>query len=108
MQSHPKGRKEGKYGTWFSDAKGFGFIQRANGKKDAFVHHSMIQTEGYRTLAEGQAVEFEVTDSSKGLQALNVRPCPPDPDSDDGLWQKACANVTPVPDSADWNFEPKA
>ena len=58
---------------WFNDAKGFGFISRSNGE-DVFVHHTAIQTRGFRTLQEGQAVEFEVTKGQKGWQAENVRP----------------------------------
>ena len=56
---------------WFNDSKGFGFIARENGP-DVFVHHSEIQGDGYRSLAEDQAVEFEVVDGPKGLQAQNV------------------------------------
>lgn len=56
---------------WFNDAKGFGFIARANGE-DIFVHFRAIQGEGYRSLKEGQAVEFVVTKSEKGLQAEEV------------------------------------
>ena len=56
---------------WFSAAKGFGFIQRESGE-DIFVHFSAIQGDGYKTLAENQAVEFEVADSPKGLQARDV------------------------------------
>ena len=58
---------------WFSDAKGYGFISRAEGE-DVFVHYSSIQGTGYRSLAEGQTVEFEVEQSPKGPQAVNVRP----------------------------------
>lgn len=58
---------------WFSNEKGYGFISRADGD-DIFVHHSAIQMEGYRSLAEGQKVEFEVVDGPKGKQAANVRP----------------------------------
>lgn len=58
---------------WFNAAKGFGFITQDNGP-DVFVHHSVIQAEGYRSLAEGQRVEFEVTQGPKGLQAQSVRP----------------------------------
>lgn len=56
---------------WFNDAKGFGFIQRQSGE-DVFVHFSAIQDQGFKSLAEGQAVEFEVTKGQKGLQAANV------------------------------------
>ena len=58
---------------WFNDAKGFGFIAQEDGA-DVFVHHSAIQAAGFRSLAEGQAVEFETTDGPKGLSAENVRP----------------------------------
>jgi CspA family cold shock protein len=57
---------------WFNDAKGFGFISRQNGE-DVFVHFSAIQSNGFRSLSEGQAVEFEVTRGPKGFQAENVR-----------------------------------
>ncbi len=56
---------------WFSDQKGYGFITPENGK-DVFVHHSEIQGEGYKSLAEGQQVEFEITRGPKGEQATNV------------------------------------
>ena len=56
---------------WFNASKGFGFIQRQSGE-DIFVHFSAIQGEGYKSLNEGQAVEFEVTSGPKGLQAANV------------------------------------
>jgi CspA family cold shock protein len=56
---------------WFNDAKGYGFITPANGP-DVFVHHTQIQGEGFRSLAEGQPVEFELTDGPKGPQASNV------------------------------------
>ena len=56
---------------WFNDSKGFGFISRENGP-DVFVHHSAIQGEGFKSLAEDQEVEFEVTQGQKGLQAQNV------------------------------------
>jgi cold shock protein len=58
---------------WFSDEKGFGFISREGGD-DVFVHFSGIAGEGYRSLAEGQEVEFDVTEGPKGKQAENVRP----------------------------------
>ena len=57
---------------WFNDAKGFGFISRQNGE-DVFVHFSAIQSSGFRSLQEGQAVEFNVTKGPKGLQAENVQ-----------------------------------
>lgn len=57
---------------WFNDAKGFGFIALENGE-DVFVHHSAIQMEGFKSLSEGDNVEFEVTQGPKGLQARNVR-----------------------------------
>ena len=56
---------------WFNSAKGYGFIQRDDGK-DVFVHFSAIQGDGYRSLEEGQEVEFEIADSPKGPQAENV------------------------------------
>ncbi|HIL10864.1 MAG TPA: cold-shock protein [Candidatus Latescibacteria bacterium] len=56
---------------WFNDAKGFGFIERENGD-DVFVHHSAIQAEGFRTLPEGQQVEFEVVQGPKGPAAESV------------------------------------
>ena len=56
---------------WFNASKGFGFIQRQTGD-DVFVHFSAIQSEGYKSLNDGQAVEFEVTKGPKGLQAANV------------------------------------
>jgi CspA family cold shock protein len=57
---------------WFNDAKGFGFITEETGE-DVFVHFSEIQGEGYRSLAEGQQVEFEITTGPKGKKAANVR-----------------------------------
>ena len=57
---------------WFNDAKGFGFIAQNDGK-DVFVHHTAITMEGFRSLAEGDTVEFEVVEGPKGLQASNVR-----------------------------------
>lgn len=57
---------------WFNDAKGFGFIKREGGP-DVFVHHTAIRSDGFRTLAEGERVTFEVVEGPKGLQAQNVR-----------------------------------
>jgi len=57
---------------WFNDAKGYGFITQEGGE-DVFVHYSAIQAQGFKSLAEGDRVEFEVTRGPKGLQALNVR-----------------------------------
>ena len=59
---------------WFNAEKGYGFIAQPDGGDDVFVHHSAIQMNGYRTLEEGQAVEFEIKDGPKGLQAVDVRP----------------------------------
>jgi CspA family cold shock protein len=56
---------------WFNDAKGFGFIQREGGP-DVFVHFSAIQANGFKSLAEGDKVEFEIVEGQKGLQAANV------------------------------------
>ncbi len=58
---------------WFSDDKGFGFIAQDGGGADVFCHHTAIQSDGFRTLAEGQKVEFETRKGPKGLQAENVR-----------------------------------
>ena len=57
---------------WFNETKGFGFVTTEDGQ-DAFVHYSDIEGEGYKTLAEGEAVEFELTEGPKGPKAVNVR-----------------------------------
>src|SRR3954464_15346525 len=57
---------------WFNDAKGFGFITPENGQKDCFVHHSAIQGKGFKTLAEGERVEFDIVQGAKGPAAENV------------------------------------
>ena len=57
---------------WFNDKKGFGFLAREDGEKDVFVHHSAIQGEGFRSLAEGESVEFDVVQGQKGMTAENV------------------------------------
>ena len=65
--SMPQGRVK-----WFNDAKGFGFITQEGGE-DVFVHYTAVQGSGFKSLAEGELVEFEVTRGPKGLQAANVR-----------------------------------
>ncbi len=57
---------------WFNEQKGFGFITQDNGP-DVFIHYTAIQGEGFKTLEEGQRVEFEITEGPKGPQAVNVR-----------------------------------
>lgn len=59
---------------WFNESKGFGFIAPSDGSKDVFVHFSVIEGDGFKTLAEGQAVEFEAKDGDKGRQATRVTP----------------------------------
>lgn len=59
---------------WFNAEKGFGFIAPEGGGDDVFVHHSAIQSQGHRTLAENEKVEFDITQGPKGPQAENVRP----------------------------------
>ena len=58
---------------WFDAKKGFGFITTSEGQKDIFVHYSSIEGEGFRSLKDGDEVEFELVESDKGLQASNVR-----------------------------------
>jgi CspA family cold shock protein len=59
---------------WFNAEKGYGFIAPEDGSQDVFAHYSAIQTSGYRTLEEGQRVEFDTAQGPKGLQAENIRP----------------------------------
>jgi cold shock protein len=59
---------------WFNDSKGFGFITPENGGDDLFAHFSAIQSSGFKTLKEGQRVDFDVTTGPKGQQASNIRP----------------------------------
>ena len=59
---------------WFNDSKGFGFLTRDDGQKDVFVHFSAIQGDGFKSLVEGQQVEFDVVESDKGPAAENVVP----------------------------------
>lgn len=58
---------------WFNDAKGYGFVTPDDGSRDLFVHHSSIQGDGFKTLAENQEVEFEVEQTDKGPKAVNVK-----------------------------------
>ena len=67
VEDMPKGAVK-----WFSDQKGYGFITPEDGSKDVFVHHTAIKGDGFRTLREGQAVEFEISQGPKGPQASNV------------------------------------
>ena len=65
---------------WFSDSKGYGFIE-IEGRKDLFVHYSAIEQDGYKSLAEGQPVAFEIVDGDKGPQAAQVTPAPAMPEA---------------------------
>ena len=58
---------------WFNDAKGYGFITPENGSKDCFVHHTAIKADGFRSLAEGDRVEFDIVEGQKGPAAANVQ-----------------------------------
>ncbi|MFC1479969.1 cold-shock protein [Candidatus Omnitrophota bacterium] len=57
---------------WFNDSKGYGFITPDDGSKDCFVHHNAVQGEGFKSLSEGQKVQFDVEEGAKGPQAVNV------------------------------------
>jgi CspA family cold shock protein len=59
---------------WFSEQKGYGFITPDEGAKDLFVHHTNIEIDGFRTLRDGQRVEFDASPGRKGLEAMNVKP----------------------------------
>ena len=78
LQSGRKGNACNATGTvkWFNAEKGFGFISQPDGGADVFVHHTAIQMNGFRSLEEGQAVEFDLQEGPKGLQAVDVRPGP--------------------------------
>jgi len=58
---------------WFNDSKGFGFIEQDDGGDDVFVHYAAIQSDGYKSLAEGASVTFEIEQDAKGLRATNVQ-----------------------------------
>lgn len=58
---------------WFNDSKGFGFIEQEDGGADVFVHHSAIESDGYRSLQEGTKVDFDISQEDKGLRAANVK-----------------------------------
>src|SRR3970040_1989400 len=74
ITQHPRSTSMRTTGTvkWFNDAKGFGFITPEGGAKDCFVHHSAIKSQGFRSLAEGDRVEFDVVQGAKGPAAENV------------------------------------
>ena len=60
---------------WFNEKKGFGFITPDDGGEDLFVHYSNLATEGFRTLTDGQKVEYEAAKGRKGMEAIKVKPC---------------------------------
>ncbi len=79
LEGEGKGNATVASGTvkWFNAEKGFGFISQPDGGADVFVHHTAIQMNGFRSLEEGQAVEFDLQEGPKGLQAVDVRPVQP-------------------------------
>lgn len=80
---------------WFNDAKGFGFIQHTSGK-DVFVHYSVIETEGFRSLKDGEEVEYELKEGEKGLHALRVHRLNPPPETDAPKTKKRIKYETPA------------
>ena len=66
---------------WFNDQKGFGFLTSESGAKDIFVHHSVIEGQGFRTLQDGETVEYEAEDGPKGMKAIRVKRLAPVPAS---------------------------
>lgn len=72
MKEYDMAERETGTVKWFSAGKGYGFIERDNGEGDVFVHYSAIKTSGFKTLDEGERVEFDVVDSDKGPQAQDV------------------------------------
>jgi CspA family cold shock protein len=66
---------------WFNDQKGFGFLTSENGAKDIFVHHSVIEGQGFRTLQDGETVEYDAEDGPKGMKATRVKRTAPVPAS---------------------------
>lgn len=83
---------------WFNDAKGFGFIQPDGGGADAFAHFSAIQMEGFKSLKEGQRVDFELTQGAKGLMAANIVATTPLPLAESS---QPTDNAVTSPDRAD-------
>jgi CspA family cold shock protein len=78
---------------WFNDAKGFGFIAHSSGR-DVFVHYSVIATEGFKTLKDGETVEYELKEGPKGLQAAKVVRTTPTETEDDNQSEESSADDT--------------
>lgn len=85
---------------WFNDAKGFGFIQPDGGGADAFAHFSAIQMEGFKTLKEGQRVQFELTEGAKGLMAANIQLETPPPQQNIVLTQEPADHLPQTDDTS--------